>query len=67
MSSNFYLQQKVVEMHRQELLQEAERERLLAQLPRHHVNVSSYIAGKLGTLLLWLGGRLKQSERLPGI
>jgi hypothetical protein len=68
MSFNFYLNEKASETHRQELLQEAARSRLLAQLPRHRGSARRYIAGKLGTLLLWLGARLKQFEqKLPTI
>jgi hypothetical protein len=63
MGPNFYLIEKASEAHRQELLREAERERLLAQLPRHRGSVSRYAAGKLAALLLWLGARLKQFEQ----
>ena len=63
MGPNFYLIEKVSEAHRQELLREAERERLLAQLPRHHGNVSRHAAGKLAALLLWLGASLKRFEQ----
>ena len=63
MSANFYLNEKASEVHRQKLLREAERERLLAQLPLHHRGASRYIAGRLGALLLWLGTRLKQFEQ----
>jgi hypothetical protein len=63
MGPNFYLIEKAYEVHRQELLREAERERLLAQLPRHRRSVSRHVAGKLGVLLLWLGARLRQFEQ----
>lgn len=63
MGHNFYLIEKESEAHRQELLREAERERLLAQLPRHRRSVSRHVAGKLGVLLLWLGARLRQFEQ----
>jgi hypothetical protein len=63
MGPNFYLIEKASEVHRQRLLREAERERLLAQLPRHRGRVSRHAAGKLGALLLWLGARLKQFEQ----
>ncbi len=63
MGPNFYLIEKAYEVHRQELQREAERERLLAQLPRHRESVSRHVAGKLGVLLLWLGARLRQFEQ----
>lgn len=62
MNSNFYLY-KASEAHRKELLKEAERERLLAHLPRHQGRVSKLVVGKLGGLLLWPGARLKQFEQ----
>lgn len=62
MNSNFYLQ-KASEAHRQKLLREAERERMLAQLPPHRRGISRQAAGKLGTLLLRLGSWLKQFEQ----
>ncbi len=63
MDPNIYLIEKMCEVHRQELQREAERERLLAQLPRHQRSISRQAAGKLGVLLLRLGARLKQFEQ----
>ncbi len=63
MGPNFYLIEKASEAHRQELLREAERERLLAQLPAYHRSASRYIAGRFVALLLWLGARLKQFKQ----
>ena len=63
MGYNFYMIEKQYEAHRQELLREAEKERLLAQLPHHRWRVSRYTAGKLGALLLWLGAKLRQFEQ----
>jgi hypothetical protein len=65
MNSNVYLDEKVRQAHYQDLLREAEKERLLAQLPRHHRSISRYAAGKLGVLLLKLGAWLKQFELAP--
>ena len=65
MDSKVYLDEKVRQAHYQDLLREAEKQRLLAQLPRHRRSISRYAAGKLGVLLLKLGTRLKQFERLP--
>ena len=68
MSANFYWNEKASETHRQELLREAEKQHLLAQLPPHGGSASRYAAGKLGALLLWLGARLKQFEqKMPTI
>ena len=63
MGTNFYLNEKASEVHRQALLREAEKERLLEQLSRRRSRASRHIAGKLGALLLWLGVRLKQFEQ----
>ena len=65
MDSKVYLDEKVRQAHYQNLLHEAEKERLLAQLPRYRRSISRYAAGKLGLLLLKLGTRLKQFEQSP--
>jgi hypothetical protein len=65
MNSKVYLDEKVRQAHYQDLLREAEKERLLAQLPKHHWSISRHAAGKIGLLLLKLGTRLKQFELTP--
>ena len=65
MNSKMYLDEKVWKAHYQDLLREAEKEQLLAQLPRHRRSISRHAAGKLGVLLLKLGARLKQFELTP--
>lgn len=65
MDSKVYLDEKVRQAHYRDLLREAEKERLLAQLPRHRRSISRLTAGKLGVLLLKLGARLKQFEQSP--
>jgi len=65
MDAKVYLDEKVRQAHYQELLGEAEKSRLLAQLPRQRRSVSRYAAGKLGLLLLKLGAWLKQFEQTP--
>ena len=65
MDSKTYLDQKVQQAHYQELLREAEKRRLLAQLPRHRRSISRYAVGKFGLLLLKLGAWLKQFEQSP--
>ena len=67
MDSKVYLDEKVRHAHYQDLLREAEKERLLAQLPRHRRSISRYAAGMLGVLLLKLGTRLKQVEQSPSL
>ncbi|HYX48501.1 MAG TPA: hypothetical protein VE843_02075 [Ktedonobacteraceae bacterium] len=62
MDSKAYLDRKVQQAHYQDLLREAEKRRLLAQLPKHRRHLLTYAAGKLGMLLLRLGTRLKQFE-----
>jgi hypothetical protein len=65
MNSKIYLDEKVRQAHYQDLLREAEKERLLAQLPNHRRSTIKRAAGKLGVLLLKLGTRLKQFEQSP--
>ena len=67
MNSKAYLDEKVQQAHYQDLLREAEKEQLLAQLPRHRRSISRQAAGKLGVLLLKLGSRLKQFEQSPTV
>jgi hypothetical protein len=62
MDSKVYLDEKVQQAHYRDLLHEAEKRRLLAQLPRHRRSRSRHAAGKLGVLLLKLGSRLKEFE-----
>ncbi len=67
MNSKVYLDEKVQQAHSQDLLREAEKRRLLAQLPRHRRSISRRAAGKLGVLLLKLGAKLKQFEQSPTV
>jgi hypothetical protein len=62
-----YLYEKAREVHYQDLLRQAEKERLLEQLPRHRRNMSKRAAGKLGILLLEFGARSKQFEQSPAV
>jgi len=55
--------EKAREAHARDLLREAEKERLLRQLPRHRRSLSRRAAGKLGVFLLKLGTRLKEYEQ----
>jgi hypothetical protein len=60
MNSKIYLDEKIRQAHYQDLLREAEKERLLAQLPRHRRSTIKRAAGKLGA---WL----KQFEQSPTV
>jgi hypothetical protein len=63
MDSKIYLDELLRQAHFQDLLREAEKSRLLAQLPRRRRrSISRYAVGKLGLLLLKLGARLKRFE-----
>ncbi len=62
MDSKVYLDRKVQEAHYRDLLREAEKRRLLAQLPQYRRPLITYAIGKFGVLLLKLGTRLKQFE-----
>ena len=63
MNSKIYLDEKVRQGRYPDLLREAEKQRLLAQLPRYRQSTIRSAAGKLGVLLLKLGSRLKQFEQ----
>jgi hypothetical protein len=67
MDSKVYLDEKVRQAHYQDLLREAEKQRLLAQLPRDRRSISRYATGKIGLLLLKLGAWLKQFEQSPTV
>ena len=62
-----YNQERLALEHRQQLLQEADHERKLANLPQEHSNVVRYVAGKLGALLVILGTRLKRLEQSASV
>jgi hypothetical protein len=62
MGPHMYLYEKAREVHSQDLRRQAEKERLLAQLPRHRRNMIKHAAG-----LLKLGARLKQFEQSPTV
>jgi hypothetical protein len=62
-----HLIERELELHRQELMRQAETERLLRQVPRNQRSIIRVAVGKLGILLLKLGGRLKQFEQSPSM
>jgi hypothetical protein len=64
--SNPYLYEKLVQAHYQELLQEAEQQRMLAQLPRHHPSLTQNVTRRLGAFLMSLpfsGKKVEQPAR----
>jgi hypothetical protein len=69
MLPNYYLQKKVLQAHREELLRQAEQQRLLAHLPRDLQSLARQLAGKLGVLLVALGTNLQrlEPEREPAV
>jgi hypothetical protein len=67
MGPHMYLYEKAREVHYQDLRRQADKERLLGQLPRHRRSMIQRAAGKLGMLLLKLGARLKQFEQSPTV
>jgi hypothetical protein len=52
--SNPYLNEKLAQAHYQELFHEAERQRMLAQLPRQHPNLMRNVAERLTAFLISL-------------
>ena len=60
-----YTHEKLVQAHRQQLLHEAEHERMLGELPVRSHHSIRHIAALLGTFLIALGSRLKQLELSP--
>ena len=46
MLNNLYLYNKMLQQHDRELLQEAEQQRMLAELPRRQSSLKKYIAGR---------------------
>ena len=63
MHLNSYLYERLVVAHQQELLREMEQYHMLARLPRQHPTRVQLAVGRLGTLLVELGTRLKQVEQ----
>ncbi len=57
---NSYFNEQLAHAHRQVLLQEAQQEQLLAQLPKSPHSLVQYIITKLNAFLLSAGTRLKK-------
>jgi len=60
---NPYLYEKLVQAHYQELLQEAEQQRMLAQLPRRHPRLMQNVARRLAAFLMSLLFSAKEVEQ----
>ena len=63
MLPNYYLQEKLIQAHHEELLRQAEQQRLLAHLPGYRESLARHLTGKLGILLVALGTRLQRLEQ----
>ncbi|MFL5592433.1 MAG: hypothetical protein ACJ797_19880 [Ktedonobacteraceae bacterium] len=63
MYNNFYLQNKRVEEHLQDLQREANQQRIVADLPRHRRSLGKHIVSRLGTQLVALGTWLEHIEQ----
>ena len=63
MIPDMYTGEQLALAHRQQLLREAEHERLLGALTGHSSHWMRYVAARLGTFLIALGTRLRQLEQ----
>jgi hypothetical protein len=59
---NYELLTHTITVHRRELQQEAEQQRLLAHLPRQHNFTMRRAIGQCGVILVRVGMKLKQVE-----
>ena len=59
---NPYLYDKLAQSHYQELLQEAEQQRMLAQLPRRHLQLMQNVTRRLAAFVLNLPISVKKVE-----
>jgi hypothetical protein len=60
---NPYLYEKLAQAHYQELLQEAEQQRMLAQLPRHQPQLMQHVTRRLAAFLTSLPFSTKKVEQ----
>jgi hypothetical protein len=60
---NPYLYEKLTQSHRQELLQEAEQQRMLAQLPQRHPQLMQNVTRRLAAFFLKLSFSVKKAEQ----
>jgi hypothetical protein len=62
---NPYLYDKLVQNHRQELLQEAEQRRMLAQLPQHQTKMMQNFANRFAAFVTGFHLSNKRVEKSP--
>jgi hypothetical protein len=60
---NPYLYEKLTQTHHQELLQEAEQQSMLSQLPRHHPQLMQLIARRCAAFFMSLPFSTKKVEQ----
>ena len=63
MFNNLYLYNKMLQHHDRELLQEAEQQRMLAELPRPQSSLKKYITGQLAAFRLSLPFSTRQGNQ----
>jgi hypothetical protein len=61
--NNPYLYDKLLQNHRQELLQEAEQQRMLAQLPQHHPQLMQQVGRRFAAFFMSLQFSNKKMEQ----
>jgi hypothetical protein len=61
MYTNPYLAEKLISMHRDDLLREAASERMKAQFPHYHRHFGWQVATTIGALLIRAGSWLERS------
>jgi hypothetical protein len=60
---NPYLYEKLTRAHHQELLQEAEQQRMLAQLPRHQPQLMQHVARRCAAFFMSFPFSIKKVEQ----
>ena len=63
MLNNLYLYNKILQQQDQELLQKAEQQRMLAELPRRQSLLKKYIAGRLAAFRVSLPFSTRQVKQ----
>ena len=63
MLNNQYLYNKMLQQHERELLQEAEQQRMLADLPRRQTSLKKNIAGRLAAFRVSLPLSTRQGKQ----
>ena len=63
MLNNLYLYNKMLQQHDRELLQEAEQQRMLAELPRCQSSLKNSIVGRLAAFRVSLSSSIRQGKQ----